>query len=68
MVNVPDMRRGASGFSAVAWKAQGFQREGAKTQRGGAATKDFLQERTEETERTSFAKNALFLDIALQDR
>jgi hypothetical protein len=34
-------------------------------QRGGAATKDFEQERTEKTEGTSFAKNALFLDIAL---
>jgi hypothetical protein len=46
----------------------GISREKAqKAQRGGAATKDFEQEQTEKTERTSFAKNAFFLDVALQN-
>jgi hypothetical protein len=35
---------------------------------GRNRTKDFEQERTEKTERKSFAKNALFLNVALQRR
>jgi hypothetical protein len=35
---------------------------------GRSRTKDFEQERTEKTERKSFAENALFLNVALQRR
>jgi hypothetical protein len=42
---------------------------GAKTQRGRAATKIFLQKKTKETKiGKNFAKNAEFSDMALQRR
>src|SRR5580658_1240112 len=47
----------------------GIRREKArKARRGRGAAKDFEQERTEKTDRKNFAKNALFLDLALQER
>jgi hypothetical protein len=47
----------------------GIRREKTrKARRGRGAAKVFEQERTEKTERKNFAKNALFLDLALQKR
>ncbi len=62
-----ELRLKAEGIGRTANDANGRE-ESQTPQRGRAANKDFEQERTEKTEGTDFAQNALLLDIALQKR